>query len=77
MPTLQRFGAVSIRMYADDHNPPHFHIVGADFQVMVRISDWVVIAGVAKETELAEAMQWALANQKLLTLKWIELNKRG
>jgi hypothetical protein len=26
MPTLQRFGAVSVRMYADDHRPPHFHI---------------------------------------------------
>jgi hypothetical protein len=28
MPTLQRFGAVSVRMYADDHRPPHFHIAG-------------------------------------------------
>jgi hypothetical protein len=44
---------------------------------MVRISDWVVIAGVAKKSEIAEAMQWAKANHKLLTLKWIELNKRG
>jgi hypothetical protein len=25
MPTLQRFGTVSIRIYADDHRPPHFH----------------------------------------------------
>ena len=22
MPTLQRFGAVSVRIYADDHRPP-------------------------------------------------------
>ena len=27
MPVLQRFGSVSVRMYADDHRPPHFHIV--------------------------------------------------
>ena len=32
MPTVQRFGAVSVRMYADDHRPPHFHIVAPDFQ---------------------------------------------
>jgi len=39
MPTLQRFGAVSVRMCADDHRPPHFQIVSPDFQVLVRISD--------------------------------------
>ena len=47
MPTLHRFGAVSVRMYADDHRPPHFHIVAPDFQVLVRISDLTVIAGEA------------------------------
>lgn len=35
MPTLHRFGSVTVRMYADDHHPPHFHIVGRDFQVLV------------------------------------------
>jgi hypothetical protein len=48
MPTLQRFGAVSLRMYADDHQPPHFHIVAPDFQVLVRISDLRVIEGEAR-----------------------------
>jgi len=48
MPTIQRFGAVSVRMYADDHLPPHFHIVAPDFQVLVRISDLTVIAGEAR-----------------------------
>lgn len=37
MPILERFGAVGVRMYADDHRPPHFHIVGPEFQVMARI----------------------------------------
>jgi hypothetical protein len=27
MPTLERFGPVSVRMYADDHRPPHFLIL--------------------------------------------------
>jgi len=49
MPTLQRFGAVSVRMYADDHRPPHFHIVAPDFQVLVRISDLQV----ARPTQIA------------------------
>jgi hypothetical protein len=62
MPTLHRFGAVSVRMYADDHRPPHFHIVAPDFQVLVRIS---------------EAIAWARAHRESLALKWAELNERG
>lgn len=76
MPTLQRFGAASIRMYADDHHPPHFHIVGADFQVLVRIADLAIIAGEARKSQTAEAMSWAKAHREWLALKWVELNER-
>ena len=77
MPTLQRFGAVTLRMYADDHAPPHFHLVGPDFQVLVRISDLVVIAGEARTAQIAEAIQWADVNRRALASKWTELNERG
>lgn len=77
MPTLQRFGAASVRMYADDHRPPHFHIVGPDFQVLVRISDLAAIDGEARPGQIAEAMSWARANREALALKWAELNERG
>ena len=77
MPTLHRFGSISIRMYADDHHPPHFHIVGTDFQVLVRISDLAVITGNAREAQIAEALGWAKTHQDMLALKWVELNERG
>lgn len=76
MPTLQRFCSTSIRMYADDHNPPHFHIVGPDFQVLVRISDLAVIAGESTSNQSADALAWAKDHQEMLALKWIELNER-
>jgi len=76
MPTLKRFGTASIRLYADDHHPPHFHIVGNDFQVLVRISDLAIIAGVASKIQIAEAMEWAMANRETIALKWVELNER-
>ena len=66
MPVLQRFGSVSVRMYADDHRPPHFHIVAPDFQVLVRISDLTVIAGEARPTQIAEALAWAQSHQEAL-----------
>ncbi|MCW2285645.1 hypothetical protein M2323_003538 [Rhodoblastus acidophilus] len=76
MPVLQRFGAVSLRIYADDHRPPHFHIVSPEFQVLVRMSDWAVIAGDARAADLAEALAWAREHKAFLALKWAELNER-
>ena len=77
MPILQRFGAVTVRMYADDHRPPHFHIVSPDFQVLVRISDLSVIAGEARAAQIGEALTWARIHREALALKWVELNERG
>lgn len=77
MPTLQRFGAVKVCMYADDHRPPHFHVVGPDFQVLVQISDLRVIRGTARPAQIAEAIGWARDNAGSLASKWVELNERG
>lgn len=64
-------------MYADDHRPPHFHIVSPDFQVLVRISDLSVIAGDARAADLVEALAWARTHRELLSAKWAALNERG
>jgi Domain of unknown function (DUF4160) len=76
MPTLQRFGGVSVRMYADDHRPPR-STVSPDFQVLVRISDLRVIEGEARPVQIAEAIAWARAHRESPALKWAELNERG
>ena len=77
MPTIHRCGAVKLCMYADDHHPPHFHIVGPDFQVLVRIADLVVFAGEARPNQITAALAWASVNRDVLMRKWFELNERG
>ncbi len=77
MPILRRLGSVSVRMYADDHSPPHLHLVAPDFHVLVRLSDLRVIAGESRRAQIAEALAWVHTHQESLTLRWVELNKRG
>ena len=72
MPTVKRFGSASVCLYADDHHPAHFHIVGADFQVLVRISDLTIIKGDAKTSQIAEAMEWARTNRESLLPSYFE-----
>ena len=80
MPTLFRLrSSVWIQMFADDHNPPHFHIVGHDFEVMIRIDDLSILVGTGRMPRviLAEALDWARQNQERLRHEWIRLNERG
>ncbi|MFM8607339.1 MAG: DUF4160 domain-containing protein [Hyphomicrobiales bacterium] len=77
MPTLHRIGAISIRIYADDHRPPHVHIVSAEFEILVSISDGSIIAGKARQSEIREALKWVSWNREYLALKWIALHERG
>jgi len=77
MPTIKRFGTLAIKMYADDHHPPHFHLVSAEHQVLVRISDLAVLEGRARPGWGAEALEWAGTNRDELMAIWQKLNERG
>jgi len=76
MPEIIRFARSVLRMYADDHRPPHFHIVGPDFAVVVDISSLEVISGEARAKDIAEALVWAEENRDTLAWLWQKLNER-
>ena len=60
MATLKRFARCKISIYADDHPPPHFHIEGRGFRVVVEIETLQVRAGDVRRAK--EAMDWASDN---------------
>lgn len=72
MPTIKRFPNCTINMYPD-HAPPHFHIIGAGFEALVRIDTLEVLAGSARKAR--EAMESAALNKALLMAEWLKLNK--
>jgi hypothetical protein len=55
MPTVQRFATCKIAVYADDHMPPHFHIEGRGFRVIVEIETLAVRAGSTRRAGQAMA----------------------
>ncbi|MBA5777081.1 DUF4160 domain-containing protein [Stappia sp. F7233] len=63
-------------MYADDHAPPHFHVLSADGGYMVDIATLAIIRGTAPAGHSDGALEWAAANKALLTAKWDEYNER-
>ena len=45
MPEISRFFGIVIRMYFDDHNPPHFHAIYAGNEAQVAIASIAILAG--------------------------------
>lgn len=60
-------------MYFADHNPPHFHVLGREGAAQVRI-DTLEVMAMSGKVDLREALDWASANQLLLTAKWEEFS---
>jgi len=45
MPTIAFFYGISIQMFFDDHNPPHFHARYNRAKSLIRIADGEIISG--------------------------------
>jgi thiamine monophosphate kinase len=75
MPTLAEFDGIKICMYAGDHFPPHFHILHAGQEALVRISDLAVMEGALPRMVFRKALAWAADNQAALALRWLQLNE--
>ena len=70
MPTISYFYGIAIRMYYNDHNPPHFHAVYGRSQALIRIADAVVIAGQLPPTALRLVSEWTALRRMELEANW-------
>ena len=70
MPTLSLFYGILIRMYWNDHNPPHFHALYADDEVLVNLETLEIYAGGLPRRALALVLEWAALHRRELMEAW-------
>jgi len=70
MPEICRFYGIVIRMYYDDHHPPHFHAQYGNHQVTVAIGTLAIIAGALPPRALGLVAEWAAQHQAELDAAW-------
>jgi phosphomannomutase len=70
MPELSRFFGISIRMYFDDHNPPHFHAIFGGAEAEVGIDPVALLRGRFPRRALGMVMEWAAVHQRELLANW-------
>lgn len=70
MPEISRFFGISVRMYFDDHNPPHFHAIYAGNEIEIGIDPITVVRGRFPRRALGMVLEWAALHQQELLENW-------
>jgi hypothetical protein len=70
MPEICRFFGIVIKMFFDDHNPPHFHAEYGEYQTIIEIKTGGVISGTFPPRALGLVVEWALQHRSELLSLW-------
>lgn len=76
MPEISRFLGIVIFMNFKDHNPPHFHAMYGDYQIIVEINTGVV-EGKFPKRALSLLMEWYEIHRDELIKNWETLKNKG
>ena len=72
MPETCRFFGIIITMFADDHNPPHFHIRYGNYKATITI-DKGIVTGQMPRNALNRVFRWLDLHRDELMENWKRL----
>ena len=72
MPEVCRFYGIVIKMFWNDHDPPHFHAEYGDSSAVIDIRTLATIGGRIPGRALGLIVEWAAARQPELMELWVK-----
>lgn len=70
MPEISRFLGIIIRMFADEHNPPHFHAIYQGEEAAFLIENFKMIEGKLPDRVRGLIVEWASLHREELLENW-------
>jgi hypothetical protein len=70
MPEISRFFGIVIKMYFDEHPPPHFHAEYGEYKAVVDIHSLVVVGGFLPPRVLGLVVEWGAQHRSELLALW-------
>ena len=70
MPEISRFFGIVIKMFFDDHNPPHFHAEYSDYTALIDIRNLSIFSGRLPPRVMGLVIEWATLHQQELIADW-------
>jgi len=70
MPTYFTIDGIKIDLYFDDHAPPHFHAIYAEYEELIEIQTLETYRGHLPSKQRKKVIKWAKENQEILMEIW-------
>ena len=70
MPIISSFFGIYVRMYFDDHAPPHIHVEYQGHEALLAIEDGTLLEGELPRRAQAIVRQWCLDHNQELAQNW-------
>ena len=70
MPIVSRFFGIIIRMFFNEHAPPHFHAEYGEYRAVINIRTLEIIEGKLTRRALELVLDWAELHQAELLEDW-------
>jgi hypothetical protein len=70
MPEISRFYGIIIRMFYEDHNPPHFHVIYQSDEALIDIKTLEILEGRLPKRAKTLAIEWAIEHRDELFNNW-------
>ncbi|MEK6481993.1 DUF4160 domain-containing protein [Catalinimonas sp. 4WD22] len=70
MPEISRFYGIIIRMFYNDHSPPHFHVIYQENEAIIDIKTLEILEGHLPKRAKSLAIEWAIEHRDELITNW-------
>jgi hypothetical protein len=70
MPQVSRFFGIIIKMYYNDHQPPHFHAEYNEYIAEIGIETFEVLKGELPRRVMGLVLEWAAIHRDELRVNW-------
>jgi hypothetical protein len=70
LPTISRFFGIEIRMYYEDHDPPHFHAYYAETSAVIAIESLAPFRSDLPGRAYRMILEWAIEHRPELRENW-------
>ncbi len=70
MPVISQFYGITIRMFYNDHAPPHFHALYAEYELIVGIEPIRILEGQTPNRVRSMVLEWTALHQQELLDDW-------
>ncbi len=75
MPEISRFYGIIIKMFYNEHNPPHIHVEYQDFKAIITINEGI-IEGKMPKTALKLIFEWMELHKDELLKNWEKIESK-